>query len=291
MSYPSLPARHYSRLEVQREISEFCRGRWVAAHCIDEHGKPIFRRYVDGKPITIKQPKEFLKLMKRLNYKVRSVYATANVYSSIKNVEDVYELSNVSRCTPTWDIDGLLSNWSETIAIAREITSFLEDYGAQKSLYIKWSGNGCHVHIHEGAFSQALLDKHHPLDIAYAIVEYVNLKLSSKFIELSPRGETKVENRIDPRRVFTCPLSLHRELDVVCICMKPNQLDDFSPDWINPSNFKHNTSWRIFMEGEGDELAREAIKTVGGYPLPVKRGRRRKKMRLDEQIMRWLKKT
>jgi hypothetical protein len=35
----------------------------------------------------------------------------------------------------------------------------------QKSLYIKWSGNGCHVHINKEAFSDNALGKTHPLEL------------------------------------------------------------------------------------------------------------------------------
>lgn len=147
---------------------------------------------------------------------------------------------------PTWDIDGILSNWNETITIAKEIVSFLDNRGIEKSIYLKWSGNGCHIHINEEAFSDALLKRHHPLDLAYAVVEYVNSKLSQKFRELSAQRGTVVENKMDPTRVFTSPLSLHRELDVVCICMKPDQLNDFSPQWISPLTLDmtpHGTSF------------------------------------------------
>jgi len=190
---------------------------------------------------------------------------------------------------PTWDIDGILSNWNETITIAKEIVSFLDNRGIEKSIYLKWSGNGCHIHINEEAFSDALLKRHHPLDLAYAVVEYVNSKLSQKFRELSAQRGTVVENKMDPTRVFTSPLSLHRELDVVCICMKPDQLNDFSPQWISPSNFRHDTSWHEFLKGEADDLAKAAHRVVGGYPWRPRR-RRRKSVPIDKEITKWLQK-
>lgn len=289
MSSPQkIAIEHYSRAEVQKEIAEFCKGRWTAAHCIDDSGRLVFRRYIGGKPMAIKSQEDFVKILKRLNNKARSFYATANKYHTIERVEDV-DLSKAYLCTPTWDIDGTLQNWRKTIAVAREIISILEGEGVRESVYLKWSGNGCHIHIHEGAISEAVLGKAHPLDFAYAIVEHVNTKALPKIIENLKAEGVQVENRMDTGRVFTCPLSLHRQLDVVCICLKPNELDDFSPEWIQPSKFKHNPAWRDFKKGEADALAIKAYETVGGYPAPSRKEKSKGK-RLDQQINEWLRK-
>lgn len=283
----TLPLEHYSRSDVQREITEFCKSRWTAIHYVDVSAGLVFRRYIRKSPIRINDPESLSRLMQLRGCYLRSIYATANVYGKITSVEDVYDLSNVQYCTPTWDIDGNLSNWHETMAIAKEIVSFLNSRGMEKSVYIKWSGNGCHIHINQEAFSDDLLKKRHPLDLAYAVVEYVNSKLSQRFEELSQQEKTTVENEMDLTRVFTCPLSLHRELDVVCVCMKPDQLSKFSPEWIRPPSFNHDTSWREFLEGEADDLAIDAYKAVGGYPASL-RQRRRRNIPLDKQIAKWL---
>ncbi len=278
------PAEHYSRRDVQKEILDFCRKRWVALHYIDSSGNLIFRRYVRGKPIRVDTSEDLIKLN---FHSLRSIYATANLYGRIQTLEDVYDYTNIVYCTPTWDIDNDLSNWKRTIRVAEKILRFLEKWGIKKSIYVKWSGNGCHIHINEKGFSKDLLKKHNPLDLAYAIVEYVNSKLALKFMELSPKGGIIVENKMDPTRVFTCPLSLHRELNVTCICMKSRDLEKFTPEWIKPENFRHNPSWREFEEGEVDELAEVAYRTIGGYPLKARRKTRKTKP-LDKQIMEWL---
>jgi hypothetical protein len=289
MSSPQkLASEHYSRAEVQREITEFCKGRWMATHCIDDSGRLVFRRYIGGKPMAIKSENDFVKLLKRLSNRARAFYATANKYPTIERVEDV-DLSNAYLCTPTWDIDGTLQNWRKTVAVAREIIAILESEGVKESVYVKWSGNGCHIHIHEQAISENVLSKAHPLDFAYAIVEYINIKALPKIIESLKAESIQVENRMDAGRVFTCPLSFHRQLDVVCICLKPNELDDFSPEWIQPSKFKHNPAWRNFKKGEADTLAMKAYETVGGYPAPSRREKLKGK-RLDQQINEWLRK-
>ncbi|MEM3874672.1 MAG: hypothetical protein QXU45_06015 [Candidatus Bathyarchaeia archaeon] len=284
----NLAVEHYSRADVQKEIAEFCKGRWMAVHCIDESGKLVFRRYLGGKPMAIKSEEDFATLLKRLRNTARAFYATANKYPTIDSVEDV-DFSKAYRCTPTWDIDGTLQNWRETITVAKEILSILESEGVEKSAYVKWSGNGCHIHIHEEAISESVISKAHPLDFAYAIVEYVNTKAAPKIIESLKADNVRVENRMDAGRVFTCPLSLHRQLDVVCVCLKPNQVDDFSPEWIKPSNFRHSPAWRDFQKGEADTLATKAYQTVGGYPAPL-RMRKPKGKRLDQQINEWLQK-
>ena len=285
----SLAKRHYSRVDVQKEIADFCKGRWVAAHYIDAEGRLVFRRYLRGKPLRINHVEGFSEIVNSEGGVLRSIYATSNVYLKIQNVEDVYTLSNISRCTPVWDIDGTLPNWRLTLEVAKAIGSFLNDRGIEKSLYFKWSGNGCHIHIHEEAFSDELLKKHHPLDLAYAIVEYVNSKMHQKLREILLKGRITVENKVDPTRVFTCPLSLHRELNVVCVCIKQKRLSEFTPEWIHPSSFRHDPSWREFVKGEADEIAEDAYKTVGGYPL-MRRRRRRRTVPLDKQIVKWLQK-
>ena len=172
----NLSEKHYSRIDVQSEIVDYCRGRWVAAHYLKSEGRLVFRRYLRGKPLRIESLEGFSEIVNQDGYVLRSIYATSNVYSKIRTIEDVYTLSNIIRCSPVWDIDGALSNWRLTLEAAKIIGSFLNDRGIERSLYFKWSGNGCHVHIHEEAFSEDILKKHHPLDLAYAIVEYVNSK-------------------------------------------------------------------------------------------------------------------
>ncbi|MBS7636392.1 hypothetical protein KEJ37_03465 [Candidatus Bathyarchaeota archaeon] len=283
----NLAIKHYSRADVQKEIAEFCKGRWMAAHCVSESGKLVFKRYLGGKPMAVESEEEFAMLLKGLKNTARTFYATANKYPTVERIEDV-DLSKAYRCTPTWDIDGTLQNWRETIAVAKEILSLLENEGVKNSAYMKWSGNGCHIHIHEEAISEAVTSKAHPLDFAYAIVEYINAKALPKITE-SLKAGVKVENRMDAGRVFTCPLSLHRQLDVVCVCLKPDEADSFSPEWIQPSSFRHNTAWRDFKEGEADTLALKAYETVGGYPMLTMGKRRRvKSKKLDECINEFL---
>jgi hypothetical protein len=74
-----------------------------------------------------------------------------------------------------------------------------------------------------------------------------------------------VENKIDLKRVFTAPLSLHRQLDLCAVCLKPDQLVDFDIDWAKPQVLKHNEAWREHVEGEGDQLAEKALRDVGTY--------------------------
>lgn len=276
---------YYSQPEVRKEILDFSKGRWMALHYTNSSGNLFFRRYLKGKPISAA---DLDSLVNQGDNMLRSIYATANVYNCIRNVEDVYDPSNILYCTPTWDIDSFLSKWRKTLNIAKKIIRFLNSWGVKKSVYIKWSGNGCHIHINEKSISEDLREKHNPLDLAYAIVEYVNSKLSLKPDYLLFE-KIKVENKMDPARVFTCPLSLHRKLNVACICMKPEEINEFTPKWINPQNFKHNSQWRDFEEGESDKLAKAAYAAVGGYPLKFRgRFKPRKTKPLDKQILEWL---
>jgi hypothetical protein len=170
-------------VEVQREIADFCAGRWIAAHCINGRGGLVFRRYLKGKPLSITGTRGLQELLEEMGFQVRAIYATANKYRLLDSIEEIRTLSNVIRCTPTWDIDSTLQNWSKTVKVVKRIIAFLEENGIHDSVYIKWSGNGCHIHIHEEAFSDEILGRVHPLDLAYAIVEYVNLNVMPKISE------------------------------------------------------------------------------------------------------------
>ncbi|RLI19324.1 hypothetical protein DRO54_08640, partial [Candidatus Bathyarchaeota archaeon] len=148
------------------------------------------------------------------------------------------------------------------------------------------------IHIHYKTFSKRVLEKIHPLDIAYSTVEYVNLKLQEKYCSiLQQHGALKlrVENKIDMQRVFTCPLSLHRKLKTVAVCINPKDIRIFSPEWIRVNSFRHWTGWDNYEEGEADSLAIKAYEVVGGYPLRhLPKVSKTRKAKLDELIMKWI---
>lgn len=129
--------------------------------------------------------------------------------------------------------------------------------------------------MHHNAFSLNLLRKIPPLDVTYAVVEYVNRALKPKLAEVKVKHgaqELTVENETDVQRVFTCPLSLHRSLNCVAVCVSPAWVDDFTLDWTGVDDFRHWNDWNHFEEGEGDSLAEKAYRSVGGYEmrLPAK---------------------
>jgi len=115
-----------------------------------------------------------------------------------------------------------------------------------------------------------LLRRINPLDAAYAIVEYVNGKLHSRYVEIAERYQApklKVENEMDLQRVFTSPLSLHRSLNLVAICFSLDMINHFTPEWASAERYRHWKGWDRFEPGEADELAEKAYRTVGAYPL------------------------
>jgi len=97
----------------------------------------------------------------------------------------------------------------------------------------------------------------------------------------------RVDNEIDPQRLFTCPLSLHKELNKVCVCTDSNDLDNFMPEWADLDGYRHFDGWNEHVVGEADELAWKAYETIGPCPS-MPRLRRRRHPPLDEQITRWL---
>jgi len=296
--YEKIVVRHYNKGEVQEEIVKFSRSRWVALHCefLNPQGYQVLLRYqrAPGKvkvPLTIAEPKEVPKFVERFErLKPRAFYASANVYKELTRPEHVKSLENIAYCMPTWDIDNTPEKWAATIAVAKEIVDFLNREGVSESVFLKWSGKGVHVHIHERALSQDLLKKVNPLDAAYAVVEYVNRKLNRKYVEIAERHQARelnVENEMDLQRVFTCPLSLHRSLNRVAVCFSAFTINDFIPQWTDIEHYRHWKGWDQFEIGEADKLAEKAYRTVGAYPLKTQT---KTSERTGDFITKWLKK-
>ncbi len=269
--------KYYESELVSREIADFCRNRWVAVHCEAKKGdgRPLLVRYDRGKPLTISYPEDVKKILRRFSgLKPRTFYASASLYSRLASKEDALNYyENVYARTPTWDIDSRPEWWRATIKVVEAIVGALKDEGVSESVYVKWSGRGAHVHVHEDAISSELYGKFGPMNVAYCIVDYIIRKIKPTILKvnLDFKVEIKVENLMDPQRVFTAPLSLHKQLDVACIVFKPSQISEFDFEWTDPTRFKHNHEWRSYVEGEADKLARKAFKIIGPYPREVKR--------------------
>ena len=269
--------KYYESELVRREIADFCKNRWVAIHCEAKtsDGRPLLVRYDRGKPLTINSPDDVKAILRRFRgLKPRTFYASASVYSRLISKEDALNYyNNVLARTPTWDIDSKPEWWKATVKVIETIVGALKDEGVQDSVYIKWSGRGAHVHVHEKAISQEIYSKIGPINVAYCIVDYIIRKIKPSILKvnLDFNVEIKVENLMDPQRVFTAPLSLHKQLDVSCVVFKPSQIDEFEFEWTNPIKFKHNSEWRNYIEGEADMLARKAFKIIGPYPREVRK--------------------
>ncbi len=257
------PREYYRRGIVVEEIVDFSKGRWVSVE--GYRGGRVFARYWrNGLPLTIVSASDLERLLAVYPW-TRTIYATLNRYYEINTRESVESLDNIAYTTPFWDIDSSLEYWEKTIEATKLIVDFLEKHGVVESVYLLWSGLGAHVRIHEEAFSPELLEKYHPLDVAYAVVEYVLRELKNKLQALSKEtnGVLKIENLVDAKRVFTVPLSLHRRIDKVAVAFKPSEIEEFTPEWANPDKPRHNRDWRKHVVGEADELALKAINALG----------------------------
>ena len=269
---PDKVLEHYSRDFVVEEILEYSRMRWVALEVKPGNGRTFFRYWWrNGPPLSFPDRSSFERLVKRyVKLYPRAFYASVNLYQSLTKREDFDLLDNIIGATPIWDVDGSLSNVKLTLDAAKVIVDELERHGLSKSVYLKWSGRGLHIHVNEKAFSKELVGKFHPLDIAYSTVEFILRKTWDEIGSLAKDAGSlerpfRVENKIDVQRVFTAPLSFHRELDLVSVCFKPDRVHEFDLSWADPQSFKHDKGWREYVSGEGDELARKAIEEVGGY--------------------------
>ncbi|PNV77157.1 MAG: hypothetical protein C0200_07600 [Thermoproteota archaeon] len=266
---------HFSRSDVKKAIVDFLRGRWVSAQT--ENG---FRRYLNGRPMRIRDEVE-LEMLLRLLGPIRTFYGTIEIYKRIEKREDVFDRGNVVSATPTWDIDSEIGDWRATVDVAKEMIKFLEKEGVKQSVFVIWSGNGAHVHIHPLSISLNI----DPLDAAWSITEFVRLKLEMKVEEIRRKYNAKklvLANEIRPRRVFTAPLCFHRKLDVITVPLVPEDLDYFDISWTSPGNFKFSSDWNRFSRGEADSLLRKAYESIGGYPIASRR--RRKGKRLEDML-------
>ena len=258
------PLAHYLKREVLEEVASWLRGRWVALEGRRD-GERVFLRNERGRPISVSSPSDLQRLLVKHRW-VRTIYGSLNVYSKLESSSDTESLPNIVASTPSWDVDASYSAWRIAIEIARVIVEELEKLGIRKSVYLVWSGNGVHVHISEKALSEEAKQFIHPFDAAYAVVEYVLRRARPRIADIIKRVEVgvKVENLVDLKRVFTAPLSIHRELDVVAICFYPEDMDSFDISWTDPKNFRHRWKcWERYEAGELDELAERAVKEVG----------------------------
>ena len=259
--------RHYSKEIVKREVADYCRGRWVALEG-GALGSRVFLRYSrDGRPLKIEGPQDVEALMNQFKgVRPRAVYGSVNVYGRLASRLDLEVRENIVYASSVWDIDGELERWRDVIEVARIIVDELERLGIARSVFVKWSGEGAHVHVHERCFSSDVLSRHNPLDVAYSLVDYVLERCKNRILDVASRSSgLKVENEVDLKRVFTAPLSLHRRRDLCCVCFKPEALDSFEVEWADPKDFRHDERWRGCVEGEGDEAALKAVEAVGGY--------------------------
>ena len=262
---------YYSRPEIAGEIADFLRDRWAALEG-SAGGKRVFIRYRKGKPLTISSPADVAAVVKSYSgIGARTFYGTLAVYRRLEFVEDIEEPSNVTAATPFWDIDVEGGAWEHVIEAAEAIVEFLESEGVTDSVYILWSGEGAHVRINEGAFSEELLAQHHPIEVAHAVVDHVlkAIKPRLESVVKASGGALKVENLVDPKRVFTAPLSLHRRLDRAAVCFKPSELSSFELSWTDPAKPRHDpTAWRRYSRGEADDLAKKALALARGLRIP-----------------------
>ncbi|MGC9169610.1 MAG: hypothetical protein ACP5HD_02565 [Thermoproteus sp.] len=255
---------YYEREAVKREIFNFSKGRWVAVY-----GKAFTRYDRSGRPLSLRSPDDVPRLAKALG--ARTFYATAAVYGRVEAQEDVAD-SKIKAYTPFFDIDTKIDKWELAVRAAEAIISELDKLGVSRSVYVLWSGEGIHVRINEGALPGA-----RPVEEAHALVRYVLKRTAPALRELSERsgGVLKVEDLVDPKRVFTAPLSLHRELNYAAVCIPLDKLSSFSPDWANPESPRHEEGCYARVEpGEAARLVEAALAEYEPVHEPVSaRGR------------------
>ncbi|WP_244403896.1 hypothetical protein [Pyrolobus fumarii] len=263
------PVEYYKRGDVAEEVAAFLCGRWAA---VEGEGKR-WARWLERRPLSICKPGDVVRVLSVFQaIKPRTFYGTIELFKRLETPSDVEEGydGNVKAATVFIDIDivdesRVADAWKYVVEAARLISEWLEERGVKRSVYLLWSGAGMHLRIHEGAFDYEHLGAH-PIDVAFAVAEYVLESLEPKLWEVvvKSKGMIKIENLVAPKRVFTAPLSLHRRLDSVAVTLKPDALDEFTPDWSRPDSYQHDPSaWRVYERGEATSLAEEALKRIG----------------------------
>ncbi len=290
---------HYMKYKVCKEIYEFSRDRWVALHCEKEFKKKkVFVRYIYA------PYKELLKITKPsdifgiINYykelKPRTFYASILQFKRILYVFDVLNPANVYSCLPTWDVDNTISKFEATLKAAENILDALRKEKVEESVFLKWSGEGLHIHLHPKAITKELKKKIHPLDAAYSLVEYIKEKVAKKIQAVSlsyQANKLVVENIIHSKSVITAPLTFHREQDRIAVCIDPSEVNNFSLDWTEPKKFKHFWHWKEkFKQGEADKLVLKSYKKIGSCPYRFKPPKKKGKP-VDKWITEFLKTT
>ena len=241
---------YYMRDEVRREIVDYSKGRWMALEAPYGGGR-LFIRYDRGVPLSVSSDSDYISLFERFSrFSFRTIYATANVYRDI-TADGLRDESNVLRVTPVFDVDASLEDWRITLKAAEEIVRALERHGVVKSVYLKWSGRGLHVHINENAFSEEVLQRYGPVTVARAVVDLIISEVSEKVTQLSRSArnadrELRVENRMDIQRVFTVPLSLHR-------FRRGQAAEGYRGSWKVPDNGTTSGSQVLSSEGRPEQ--------------------------------------
>ena len=260
---------YYSREYVCREIASFLKNRWAG---IEGESKKWIR-WVGDRPLTIKEPDDIPKLIRRYMFlKPRSFYGSIEIFRKLDSRKDITEdyNSNVLYTAVFIDVDivdeSLVESvWEYAVKAAKLITDWLKEEGVDNSVYLLWSGAGIHIRVHERAFKEPL-QHYHPLAVAHAFAEYVLLKLKPQLLKIMREcnGAIKVENLVTMKRVFTAPLSLHRRIERVAVAFSPDKIEEFSLEWTNTDQpvYEHGV-WTLYKEGEADDLAWRALRAVG----------------------------
>jgi hypothetical protein len=263
------PLTYYLRRDVAEEIASFLRGRWAAL----EGSERRWIRWLEDKPLTVDSWDDVPYYVRRFHWiGARTFYGTIEVFRRIESREDVedrYE-ANVAQADAFIDIDVVDDSkveqaWRFVVKAAKVVVDELSSLGISRSVYLVWSGAGMHIRVPGRAFRR-VLEEAHPIDVAFALTEYVLRRVGGKLrnIVRESGGLIKVENLVAVKRVFTAPLSLHRKLERVAVALYPDELADFNLEWSDPEKPVHRyKAWERAVEGEADEAASEALRVIG----------------------------
>lgn len=264
---------YYSRNNVRKEIADFLQNRWAALESRDRK----WIRWEEGRPLIISSPGRIPELVKRYRWMgIRSFYGTIEVFKKLSEKPDVMERydENVQYASAYVDIDiidesAVEEKWRYAVEAAKTIGEWVVDRYGDECIYYVWSGAGIHVRIPGKCLKPSEPAGHHPVEIAFIVVEYILDRTQPLLLEIVKESgyALNIENLTAPKRVFTAPLSLHRRLDRSAVAFTHGEIKDFTLEWSNPENPVYvETPWRRAVAGKYENLVLDAVENMGRPP-------------------------
>ncbi len=167
-----------------------------------------------------------------------------------------------SKSTPSISIEftdhNLVELAQDTVNLVLEI---LQEYSVTHSVYVVWTGKWFEVRIHEEAIPPSFIEKYGSRS-GFLITEFILRKYRNKFVKIAniAKGRIVIKNHCAISGWLIAPLSLVFSKSLYAVYLKPRSFKEFDPSFCTPTNLKHDTEWKSFVENECETLIRDVEK-------------------------------